>query len=207
MTTVGRWSPNKVRKRILDNTWRNADTLGIRLLIPSSVAAVGTGSSATINTNGSITYSSAHTIRVNGVFSATYDNYMIVVRGTENGAYSYRMRLRASGTDDTTANSYVSQGLQISGTTEAGDRVTGENWYMAWADNTSKSGFTTYIYGPYLAQATAYRTTTVNDLAGARIYDHAGTHNQATSYDGFTLYDNTGLRSLGGRIAVYGMVK
>ena len=176
---------------------------GLHLITPTSIASTGTGNSSSINTNGSVTFSTCATLSLNGVFSADYDNYMIVMRHTSSTAHDVPMRLRSSGTDNSTASSYVYQRINASSTTIAGVRSTTNQWYTNQAWNTQRAGVVFHLYGPYLAQPTAYRTITVSDPSSASILDHAGTHNQSTSYDGFSLLPDAG--NFTGLLAVYGM--
>ena len=180
---------------------------GLHLLTPTSTAVTGSGSSATINTNGSVTFSSCATLSLNGVFSADYDNYMIVMRhlSTLNGS-TIRARVRLSGTDNTTASSYIDQYLDADGATVAGARrVASDFWGFTPADDSQRSGTVAWFYGPYLAQPTAFRSIAASGYSDAWIVDYAGTHNQSTAYDGLTLYQSTG--TFGGLLGVYGMRK
>ena len=180
---------------------------GLHLLTPTSTAVTGSGSSATINTNGSVTFSSCATLSLNGVFSADYDNYMIVMRSVWNGSgnVNFVIRLRASGTDNTTANSYTTQELAASGTGVSGARSTNANPRSGMIANTQRDGQIMYLYGPYLAQPTAYRGLNVSGTSSARIDDFAWTHNQSTAYDGLTIYPESS--SFTGLLGVYGMRK
>ena len=79
---------------------------GLHLITPTSIASTGTGNSSSINTNGSVTFSTCATLSLNGVFSADYDNYMIVMRhvGSDASAFNIDLRLRLSGTDANGSN-------------------------------------------------------------------------------------------------------
>lgn len=175
---------------------------GLVTMTPTSTAKTGTGSSATINTNGSVTFSSCETLSLNGVFTSSYDNYMIVSRHVGSGGAFIYMRLRASGTDNSTASSYVTQQLQPSGAGLNPSRTTLTAGFIGWTGNNQRQGFTAYLFGPQLAQATAWRSVGVDDISNADLVDEAGTHNQATSYDGITIYPSGG--SFSGLITVYG---
>jgi hypothetical protein len=178
---------------------------GMVLITPTSVDKTGTGSTATIGTNGSVEFSSCATLSLNGVFNTDYDNYMISVRylGTVNGeAFAYR--LRASGTDNSTSNSYVTQNMYANGTSVTGVRYTLNLGYFSFADDSQRGGANFSLYGPYLAQPTAVRSTVVDGFNDAVIPDWAGTHNQSTAYDGITIYPGTG--SITGLVSVYGLV-
>jgi len=203
MTTVGRWNPNKVRERVLNGTWVSAEELGgMVLLTPTSIAYTGT--SATVGTNGSVEFSAVTSLSLNGVFSADYDNYMIVAWHTlASGGNTFFMRLRAT-TDNSTTNSYVSQSLDAYSTTVGGSRYTADQGVCSTANDSQRHGMELKVYGPYIAQPTAWRSVTVSGSSGAQINDRAGTHNQSVSYDGITFYP--GSSSLTGLVSVYGLV-
>lgn len=178
---------------------------GLILLTPSSVDKTGTGSTATINTNGSVTFGTCVTLSLNGVFTADYDNYMIVMRNTHTSGGSYVFgRLRNGGTDSTATTDYNDQLLAATATTFSASRATSNGyWQVAPCSTTWRTGFAMNVYGPFLAQPTAFRTVTVNSTSGATIEDQAGTHELSTSYDGITLYPNSS--SFSGLVCVYGL--
>lgn len=176
---------------------------GMVLMMPTSVASTGTGNSTTISSNGSISYTSCDSVSLNGVFTADYDNYMIVVRRNAVATQaSANFRLRANGTDNSTASSYTNQEFDVAGTSATSSRAAGNIGYFSQYSDTLTNAFTAYLYYPYLTQATAYRGVTFMGTSSARILDVAGTHNQATSYDGITL---SGLSASSGLISVYGL--
>lgn len=174
---------------------------GLVTMTPTSVAKTGTGSTATINTNGSVTFSTCATLSLNGVFTSSYDNYMVAVRSVGSGLASLQIRLRASGTDNSTTSSYVAQELTAVGTTISAVRNTTTAGYVGSSTSTQREGHIFYLFGPQLSQATAYRTVSVSGNISASIYDYAGTHNQATSYDGFTIICSG---TFSGLMTVYG---
>jgi hypothetical protein len=204
MTTVGRWNPNKVRERVLNGTWVSVEELGgMVLLTPTSIAYTGT--SASIGTNGSVTFSACSSLSLNGVFSADYDNYMVVCRFTNNtGTSTLNYRMRVGGADNSTASSYVTQELAADATTVLGGRYTANVGYLTPSYATQRAGFVWNVYGPFLAQPTATRTVSASDSSSAYILDSASTHNQSTSDDGFTL--NRSANDVSGLISVYGLV-
>lgn len=177
---------------------------GLHLITPTSIAYTGT--SASISANGSVTLTACTVLSLNGVFSADYDNYLVVAdlgTGGNNVAWS---RLRASGTDNSTASSYTYQRLYAGSTSIAGDRTSSDKHYLFDIGSNNNNGAVAWFYGPYLAQPTAMRSLSTSDVSsGLHIFDVAGTHNQSTSYDGVTLYPSG--NSLSGRVAVYGMRK
>lgn len=190
-------------------------TNGLVLITPTSTTVDGTGASATIGARGSVTFTSCTSLSLNGVFSSTYDNYIINLRynSTKTSKAAITFRLRLTGIDNQTASAYVSQLLRADSTTVSGSRTTAA-WGIVGAYETDqvdgvsvREGLDLFVYGPNLAQATAWRSVTVNGDTGAGIDDYAGTHNQATGYDGFTILGNEGGDPLTGFIKVYGLVK
>jgi hypothetical protein len=105
-------------------------TNGLVVMTPTSVAKTGTGSTATINSDGSVVFDLCTTLSLNGVFTSSYDNYMIVMRATTSLAWPYfNSRLRASGTDNTTASSYTNQYLTANGTTVSAGSGSDNRWF------------------------------------------------------------------------------
>lgn len=210
MTTIGRRSPNKVRKKILDGDWTISDDFingnGMALIRPTSIASSGkSSSSARIVGGGSVEFSLCDYVALNGVFTANYDNYMIVVRSIEasNAQAQWSLRLRVAGVDNATASSYVSQLLTIDSTFETGSRSSADYGWFVPSSSTIENGGVCYIYGPYLAQPTAYRVVSMQGTSNSYINDYAVTHNQSTSYDGFTMQRST--FSYTGLVSVYGL--
>jgi hypothetical protein len=179
------------------------DLGGMVLMMPSSVDKTGASSTATIETNGSVTFGSCETLSLNGVFTTDYDNYMIVIRHKGSTSNAYNSRLRASGTDASGSN-YTFQFLQANGTTVSGNRSTSQTSGRLSSHAADPAGLTLYVYGPFLAQPTAYRTVTMESEATVRILDFAGTHSLSTSYDGITLFADAGNTT--GLVSVYGLV-
>jgi hypothetical protein len=204
MTTIGRWSPNKVRNKIIDTQWVSETRYAFELVKPSSIAKTGGSSTATVSALGSVEFALCETLSLDGVFSSEYDNYMIVMRGSASAALNAFTRLRASGSDATGAN-YTAQFLDANNTSITGVRdVTQTSAATTDISDAANNGFQLYLYGPALAQPTAARSVTANGRDSARISDRAWTHSLSTAYDGFTFF-RSGAATMSGRIAVYGM--
>lgn len=181
---------------------------GHHLITPSAAVATGTGSSATINANGSITFSTVTALELRGVFSADYDNYQIVARWTQSTSTANTYLQMVSGTTvDSTAN-YTWQRIEANSTTIAGSRSSSQTvggQLLGDAAATYPQGFTTFIYGPYLAQPTVARTLAVSSTGSASIIESAWSHNVSTAFDGGKISILAG--SASGLVCVYGMVK
>lgn len=160
-----------------------SEIAGLKLITPTSVAGAGVSLSGA-----KVVFTAATSVSVNGVFDSTYDNYLLVLRGTTVSGSGYDFRLRAAGIDNSTASAYVYQRLEASNTTIQGQRST-TNQGRLTSDLVSAAsyGLHAYFYGPALAQPTAVRTVPAVNSNGAMIQDFANTHNQSTAYDGFTL--------------------
>lgn len=179
---------------------------GLAKVIPSSVA-VGSGSGS-VDSNGTVTFSGATSVSLNGCFSSTYNNYRIVYNFSSfaGTAGNFHLRMRASGTDNTSSN-YKYSALN-------------SNNVAPWWDGIVSTGTTSIILHRYTRAdgidgtidmfnpfATAY--TTLNGNAINPNYNNAdgsttvASTTVTTSYDGFTLYPATS-QNMAGTIRVYG---
>ena len=199
---LGRWNPTEVMEGRLDNDWPSPTPYATNLVTPTSISSTGTGNSSSIGANGSVTFSSCATLSLNGVFTSDYDNYMVVVRATtDQASVNVYGRLRLSGTD--AATNYTYQYLSAGSTTITAGRSSFTYWIPTALSSTTRNGFTDYIFGPGLAQPTAFRCVAVYSESSAAINDIANTHSTATAYDGFTYSVPTG--TFTGLISVYGL--
>jgi hypothetical protein len=163
------------------------------------------GTSATL-TNGQVTFSAVTSLSLNGCFTADFDNYVVVARGKWDGASGSAntwLRLRASGTD-ASGTQYTDQYLEVNGTSIGKERLTSQTQFFTGRFSSSyNTGQYMSLYGPYLAQPTAYRSVVVAQ-EGPKIRDDACTHSLSTSYDGLTFLTNSAT-GLSGALAVYGI--
>lgn len=176
------------------------DIAGLKLIVPTSVA----GSGVSVSASGKVTFTAATTININGCFSATYDNYLIVVRHkmAASPADGLNYRLRAAGTDATGAN-YTAQRLLAASTTVAGARFSSSTSGAVGFSTSYENGDHLYLYGPFLAQPTASRNVSASGTDNASIYDYAGTHSLSTSYDGITIFPLAS--TVTGALTIYGL--
>lgn len=179
---------------------------GLHLIKPSAAVASGGGSSASINTNGSVTFSAVTALELRGVFSADYDNYQIVCRMTKSTTSSGVLVQLVSGSTPDATNNYSYQELVLNGITIAGSRA-GAATYGVWGytSTTQPNGFVAFIYGPYLSQPTVSRCLAVDGTSSATVQEYAWSHDVPSAFDGFKLDFQSG--TCAGLIAVYGMRK
>jgi hypothetical protein len=167
--------------------------------VETVIAAIPPGGLSHIATE---SFSAVSSVSLNGVFTSDYDNYRIILTGTSDVDRDPRIRMRASGTDDSTANSYVSQQLIVSGASVTGARTTTKFVILG----TLQSGLTNIIafeiVKPFLAEATAMYAINTRNFSGAVFQTSSVIHNQTVSYDGFSLIANAG--NITGTLRVYG---
>lgn len=176
---------------------------GLRAVDPTSVTVTGVGSSGTVGANGLVTFGTAASVSINGCFSSTFRNYLAVIDFDASTGVNMQVRMRAGGTDNTTANSYVRQRLEAGSTTVIGLRSTTNEWNIGSGSANLPNGSWVSFLRPFLASATAFEFVTLDSLSGAYYLTGVATHNQATSYDGFSFYPTTG--SISGTVTVYGL--
>lgn len=178
---------------------------GLEVIIPSSVEKVGTGSTATIGANGKVTFSACTSLILNGVFSSTYDNYMVVTRLNSSTAGYFRLKLRAGTT--TSETGYTWQRIEgWNGTSFTIDRASHTGAIQAYNTVGSNNGVNSYIFGPNLAAPTAFLTIAVNGYLDASTTNYVNTHSVSTSYTALVMDDYYGY-ALTGESTVYGFTQ
>jgi hypothetical protein len=86
---------------------------GITPVVPTSVV-VGSGT-GTANANGQVTFSGASSISLNGVFTSTYTNYLMMLNIQSRSTTNFvSLRFRVAGTDTSSSN-YYSQYIRATG--------------------------------------------------------------------------------------------
>ena len=140
-------------------------------------------------------------------FSATYLNYMLVWDNVRvaTGAQNMLMRLRVSGTDDTSSNYFgFSFTVDGSGTYGAlGNNADG--WRFGGAGTTEQTSMVgaMFIYNPNVAQYTRFTNSTFG--ASTSLFG-GGRHEVSTAYDSCTIYGHTGNAFTAGTYRLYGLV-
>ena len=183
------------------NTWTftgSASAPGMDLITPTSVA----GSGVTLS-GGEVTFSAATTISVNGVFTATYDNYRMVWESSlAAGEQSLGIRMRLSGTDNSSSN-YTSQYLFADAASTGQGRQTGQTSHLATNISVNRTFGVTDIGSPALAQRTALITNSTVDASTPTTRFYTGAQTQATAFDGISLIPAAS--SMTGKLRIYGL--
>lgn len=177
----------------------------MNLIVPTSVTYTGT--SATINADGSVSTVAVSDLDINGVFTSTYDFYEIVIVGqTTVGAYArIDMQWTNSGTPDTSSN-YNYQRIRVSNTAATGDRANNDSQgSLGFLDADDYSILWGYVANPYLAKSSyaVWLSGWTRDLA--EMYEYQIRTDTTTSYDGIRIVPfGDSITSL---ISVYGYSK
>lgn len=153
------------------------------------------------------TFSAVSSVSINDVFSSTYDNYFITINHTGTTDQSLELRLRVSGSDNTTSN-YDS--VQIAGTGGTASSATSANQTSfvrlgnVWAGDASSS---IYLFDPFNSKRTTFQASLNGYISSSAIVNKvtAGTFKATTSFTGFTILVGGG--TVTGSLSVYGVKK
>jgi hypothetical protein len=182
-------------------------TPGLVPIVPTSVA-VGSGS-ATTSANGLVTFTGASSISLNGVFSATYNNYCFkfstsAISTTNNILF----RLRAAGSD-TSTSTYVQSRLISSDNTASASYATETSLQVIISTRSANpiTMLNVELQNPFLAVLTHYQTRSwhVANSQSYLQYFLGGHQEGATSFDGMSIVCSTG--NIDGLVSVYGYTK
>jgi hypothetical protein len=175
------------------------------MVAPTSIA--NSGGSASVS-NGVISFETVTSISVNGIFTSSFDNYLIQFVGSADTVNrEIRNRYRAAGTDETSSN-YFSGGYRLrnNGTAAGWNNDSASFTVFNFVTNGPRNSLTVNVLGPHIADNPKHHgLATGNDTTASFSAFFGGFLNTTTSYDGFTWFPNAG--SLTGTIRVYGYKK
>lgn len=144
--------------------------------------------------------SAVSSVTVNNAFSSTYDNYRITISGGSSSAtQNWRMQLGATTTGyyfSGRYNDYSGAGQGFS------NAVNAASWNVG-ACSANGNFLAVELYGPNLADETAFSASFADILTGGSQNAIAGFLNNTTQYTAFTLFPGSGTVT-GGTIRVYG---
>lgn len=192
----------KITAAITNSIINVVNAQGLTGIIPTSVAGTG----VSVGANGSVTFTGASAVSLNGCFTTSYDNYIavLVITGITGGAPVISARVRASGTDLTT--SYDRLRISSSSSTSTVTTVAGVTQLDVSDNSVGNVGKTRFEFiSPNL-------TTQTNILANSSYYNTAsgalikneleGWVRNTLQYDGFTVFPASG--TITGTLRVYG---
>ena len=174
------------------------------IMIPTA-AVVGAGT-ATINANGSVSFSNVTSLALEGVFTSAHENYMILMTVAPAASItSIQCRLR-SGSTNTTGTSWQNQNMKANSTTVsaagASNQLTFEMITLP-ANANDRNSLIMYVFAP---QQSTYTKTQAfaqgRDSSNYQIVYTGGLWNTTDSYDGIAWTNIVG--DLTGDVTVYG---
>ena len=150
--------------------------------------------------------SAVASVSINNCFSATYQNYRVIINYTSGvGADQMTtMRLRVSGTDSSTSYKSVQVGYGSGAATSGADIAGTDEWYVTYYNTGTGSTVAIDIGNPFTATPTSafINSGYVSSISNYYVQSNFDVHTASTSYDGFTIL-TTGT-SFTGNIRVYG---
>jgi hypothetical protein len=175
--------------------------------IDATVFGLPTGALTLIN---STSFSAVASQSINNVFSATYDNYVLLMNVLTSGNEQVRMRYRVSGADNTTTNyRWHMQFSSSSSTSYVGLASATESYnLLASSEGTSSThGINLTVLAPFLSENTTYLglqngsgTSGGGPIVGGSVQGQFVT---TTSFTGFSVFPPSG--TITGKIRVYGV--
>jgi mevalonate kinase len=184
---------------------------GMKLIVPSSVS-VGSGTGS-VATQGTVTFSGASSVSINGAFTSAYENYklLITISSTSANDAEVRIRLRASGTDTTSANYNHANYAFRSNNTANNYGAAGLTNMPFGQIESAFSANANYFYNIDISQPQLAVNTKIvytgQDTDGSSNYvsrGGGGLLNLTTQYDGITFYNDNASGTLTGTARVYG---
>jgi len=185
-------------------TWQSVGvTPALTLITATSTANTG----GTVTTSGGrVTVAGSSSVSLNGVFTSTSHNYLILVDTLEAAAVgpnNINLRLRAAGTDTTSSTYYAGQIYGTYTGLAGGSANNGVAQFPIVGLKTNKQQMAKIeVFSPQAATITTIHSIGVSNDAQS---NYAGYQDGATQYDGFTLFMATS--NFSGNITVYAYQK
>lgn len=147
--------------------------------------------------------SAVSTESFNNVFSSEYDNYLMILTGSNSEAGAASIRFRASGVDNS-ANEYLRQFHNANDTTITSAKSTATS-YSAQSQGTDPDSQIFHFFSPFKAEVTRILSSRILGSVNFSLNTTAGLHNVSSSFDGFSFSLTAG--SWTGQFSIYGYRK
>lgn len=158
-----------------------------------------------------ITAGSSTAVSFNNCFSATYDNYRILIDGFQPSVASTSVlfRLRVGGVDAAGASDYyfADTGLYVNGTSAAANGnglAYGDTGIFNSSNSLALGSASLDIFNPFKAERTFWTGNSMLYNVNFGLRSVGSVHNLTTSYDGFSLVTTTAATFTKLRVRVYG---
>jgi hypothetical protein len=207
MATVNNNWPTPVATDLVKDGWEAIKDLGDAIDTTLGVYAPPATGLTLINTT---SFSAVASQSVNDVFSATYDNYLILTNIQNTvGDSNLTFRLRVSGTDNSASNyQWVTKYNTSSNSAFVGDATPGgttTSWKIQDISLNTTGNATINIFNPFATKHTTFKSLDTFSLSPVFSIERGGATTVTTSYTGFTVI--AGSNSITGTISVYGFNK
>jgi hypothetical protein len=181
-----------------------------QVLTADSTAATGLAWTTVSSSSGMVlvttsAFSGSTSHSVNNCFSTTYTNYLLVVDMDSTADDALLMRLRVSGSDNSTAGNYkwANQYTDYAGGTGTGNGGgSATSWSVGNILSTSRTSTILDVCNPFTSEQASFQGVTAGGLGA--LY-RGGLMTVTTSYTGFTLIPASG--NITGSVSVYGYAK
>jgi hypothetical protein len=155
------------------------------------------------------TMTAAATVTVDGCFTSTYDEYLLVFDVVGTTASILTLGMRSAGSTITAANyQRFRMGFNNAGATDNAAAGGETSWLFGFATSTVPSVFTFNIYDPVASRVINHHVTGVSvnqaDTAAA-VYTSGLRYSTAQAMDGFIITVSAG--TMTGTVRVYGLAK
>jgi hypothetical protein len=154
-----------------------------------------------------VTFSGVSSQVLTNVFSATYDNYRLIIDlTTVSASQEITLRLRTSGGSDATTN-YTNAVRTFSDGGASGNLISTTSWKVMLTRSGSPGHFYSLdmnLHSPFLATATTHTMTGISrNSAGASLGTYGGgMHEDSTSFSSLSILVDTG--NVTGKAYIYG---
>ena len=190
--------------------WRNVNTSegiglqyssGLVPIVPSSISV--SGGTATVASDGTVSFTSCTGINVNGIFSSTFKNYVMVCESETTGSACdiYGQLVTSGGT--ALSSGYVGGRIGVSNTGSTASNWQGASGVIILSRSNGANGFafTANIYNPFVAKQ---KKITTNFLEISTVGVQGYTNPSTTSYTNISFYAN-GTTMNTGTVKFYGI--
>ena len=177
---------------------------GTSIFSKADGAAAGGGSGLTLIDE--VSFSASNAVNVNDVFSATYNNYRILIVGRVGTLSTTSLRYRVGGADETNNYQDIRIGAASGSVTTENNTVGNDEIFLGTlATAADAQSLQTYdIASPYLAKQTSL--IGLMGITGTYLINiNCGVQTDSTSFTGFTLVN--GSSGMTGKVSVYGYAK
>ena len=170
--------------------------------VPSWATPAGGGGMTLINT---FSMSAVSALNMDSIFSSTYSRYRVLIYTTQSVADWINLRLRVSGSDNTTSSYYGSNIRRTGGSNTGTDATATTGWSKFMFAGQKLSTISFDIMNPFSSSLNTVTTSTFGAQETADVEVVTGTSyglfNANTSFDGLSLI-STG--TMTGQVKVYG---